>query len=320
MAARPQLHGEEVVIEARDGVRADSDAPDRDEMLEDAADRNSLTADGPSYRTAVECDGFDSNIGALSDAAAQLAEFTPSTSAMGELATTSACSHAQVAHQALDDAALAAAWEYEGEPGEYSSPDELELQYLADSRRRSQGETLQRKRLHRQNTKLRRHRAAAVEKHRAVEVEEARLQAEADAEQARRQAKAEAEQARRSRLSRLSCAPCASCLVPHALCPCSLVPCTLPSYLAPFARTLRLAPCARTPRAFPTQAAAKQAQEDADNADALLAYTKYSCSLPISPLGFLARLIAGKVAFQNAFQQIQKHIVFSIEKPCFLNI
>ena len=66
-----------------------------------------------------ECHGFDSTIGALSDADAQSAELTSGTSEMGALATSSACSHSEVAHLALDDAALAAAWEYEGEPREY---------------------------------------------------------------------------------------------------------------------------------------------------------------------------------------------------------
>jgi hypothetical protein len=48
---------------------------------------------------------------------------------------------------------LEQAWRDLGEPHEYEPPSERELQYLADSRRRSQGMRMQSQRLHRNNMK-----------------------------------------------------------------------------------------------------------------------------------------------------------------------
>ena len=63
--------------------------------------------------------------------------------------TTSEQPQSQPAHEALDDAELEQAWRDLGEPDEYEPPSEREPQYLADSRRRSQGMRMQSQRLHR---------------------------------------------------------------------------------------------------------------------------------------------------------------------------
>jgi hypothetical protein len=116
-----------------------------------------MTSDADAAQMAPTCEGCHSTSDPSTSTADGLSEVTTAFSTMGVPDTTSAEPQSQPAHQALDDDDLEQAWRDLGEPHEYEPPSERELQYLADSRRRSQGMRMQSQRLHRNNMKYIRH-------------------------------------------------------------------------------------------------------------------------------------------------------------------
>ena len=126
-------------------------------MSESATNPCSTTPDADVAQMAPTCEGCRSTSDPSASTADDLTEVAKAFSTMGAQSSTSAEPQSQPAHSALDDAALEEAWHDLGEPHEYEPPSERERQYLDDSRRRRQGTSMQRQRLHRNNMKYVRH-------------------------------------------------------------------------------------------------------------------------------------------------------------------
>ena len=129
-------------------------------MSESATNPCSTTPDADVAQMAPTCEGCRSTSDPSASTADDLTEVAKAFSTMGAQSSTSAEPQSQPAHSALDDAALEEAWHDLGEPHEYEPPSERERQYLDDSRRRRQGTSMQRQRLHRNNMKYVRHSAS----------------------------------------------------------------------------------------------------------------------------------------------------------------